>query len=185
MNQHTYSAEVDALLIAAGWLRYHDRDHGGPKPPGSPLGRLIIHDWADRKDWERQHARPRPPVGDQVDHCMMAAQLVNYSVAHARCAQAMRDQLWLISATGWLSPDGSRLHFRDNGELCGYLASSAERLVGRLPIKEPERVVALWSFGDLFGEDLRRRVRSRQKQAARLKDTLAQAITRQLIELGQ
>ena len=115
---------------------------------------------------------------------MMAAQLVNYSVAHARCAQSMRDQLWLISATGWLSPDGSRLHFRDNGELCGYLASSAERVVGRLPIKT-QSALALWSFGDLVGEDLRRRVRSRQKQAARLKDTLAQAVTRQLAELGQ
>lgn len=173
------ATDSDRVLLLAGWLRFHDRDTGGPKNFASPLGRLIQHSADDRRGWEVERPRARPPIGEQVDVCMQAARLVSVAVAGARCTSDMRDSLWLMSAVAWLSPDGVSRQWRDNGELCGYLASNSERVASRLPVRDVDRLGRVWSFGELEGDALRRRIRSRQKTAARLQETLRQLIQRQ------
>lgn len=175
------ATDSDRVLLLAGWLRFHDRDTGGPSPYACPLGRLVQHSAEDRRDWEVERSRVMPPIGQQVDLCINAARLVSVAISGATCARSMRDDLWLISATAWLSPDGQRTQWRDNGELCGYLASSSERIAARLPVRDLERIGRVWSFGELQGDELRRRIRSRQKKAARLQETIRQLMQRQAL----
>ena len=92
----------------------------------------------------------------------------------------MRDNLWLVSATAWLSPDGTTQQWSTNSELVGYLSQNARRIAARLPVQDLDQVEQVWSLGDLFGDDLQRRLRSRQKQVARLKETVQNSTQRVL-----
>lgn len=164
--------------MLAGWLRYHDRVDGGPQRVTSPLGRLIVHDADDRRDWEQDKRRPKPPIGVNVDLCIAASNYVSSVVSSMRVGQKVRDQLWLMAAHAWLSPDGKNLHFVDNGKLVVWLGRNAQRVVSRLPIRDPDAVIKAWSLDGYEGDALKRRIRSRQKQAQRLRQQLVDAITR-------
>ena len=170
--------ETEDILILAGWLRYHDRVDGGPRRFASPLGRLIVHDAEDRRDWEKDRRRPKPPIGAEVDLCIAASKYVSQIISDMRCGQKVRDQMWLLAAHAWLSPDGKNLHFADNGKLVAWLGYNGRRSVSRLPIRDPEVVIKSWSLDGCEAEDLRRRIKSRQKQAQRLRKQLVDAITR-------
>ena len=176
-----YNSDIDAdvLLTRAGWLRYHD-GVDGPAGVGSPLGRLIVHDASDRRDWEDEPPRVRAPVGAQVDQCMLACQIISQVISELHVQRKTRCQLYLIAATGWLSPDGRQLQFDDGGKLCAYLDRHAERIASRLPIVDAKKTAATWSFGDLDGAELKKRIKSRQKKAQRLKLQLVGAINRRL-----
>lgn len=173
-----FEQEAEKLLLAAGWLRFHDRADGAPKSYRCPLGALIIHSAEDRRDWEDEEQRPKPPMGHQVDQCMYAAAIVGEAISRAACTRKTRDQLWLISSTMWLSPDGRTAQFSDNGKLVGWLNNRVEEIAPRLPIKVPRQVIAAWSFGPLTGDDLQKRIRSRQRQAARLRDQVLSCVSR-------